>query len=142
MAPSGATDLAPDLPHDNFAAGDISPSGATDRASALPCADPTTRFGALGVFTGDTLRGFTLWESVAGGRWSIHHFMKADPSIAGLSSLLVHERSRVLLAAGHEFANIEQDLGIPGLAAFKCSLRPCRFLRKYLITEGLPPGRR
>jgi len=35
--------------------------------------------------------------------------------------------------------SIEQDLGIPGLAAFKQFLRPFHFLHKFVIADGARP---
>jgi hypothetical protein len=89
-----------------------------------------------GLHEDGQLRAFSLWEAAGSprGRFSIHHFMKADRAFPGASSLLIHLRSCRLLAEGYAYANLEQDLGIPGLAAFKRSLRPCRYLRKYVIS--------
>lgn len=93
-----------------------------------------------GLYEGDALRAFSIWEYAPGAPYSIHHFMKADRSREGASSLMVHERSRVLLAAGCAFANVEQDLGLPGLAAYKRSLRPTHFLRKFVISDEAIPA--
>ena len=90
---------------------------------------------AWGLFDGITLRAFSIWEYAPLRRTSVHHFMKADPACADASLLMIHARSQALLQAGYAFANIEQDLGIPGLAAFKQFQRPCRFLRKFVIAE-------
>lgn len=87
------------------------------------------------VYEGATMCGFTVWEGTPGGAYSNHHFMKTDWTVPGLSSLLIHLRSHSLFVAGYEFANIEQDLGIPGLGAYKRSLQPCHFLHKYLISS-------
>ena len=96
--------------------------------------DPVAVSGC-GVFDAGAMCAFTLWEGAPGGRFSNHHFMKTDWSHPGISSLLIHLRSRLLLDAGYEFANIEQDLGIPGLITFKRSLQPCRYLRKFVISD-------
>lgn len=93
---------------------------------------------ALGLHEGEHLRAFSIWEEAPGG-FSIHHFMKADRAYAGASSLLIHARSRLLSEAGISIANVEQDLGLPGLAGFKRSLRPCGYLRKFAIAEHDQP---
>lgn len=94
------------------------------------------RVDGIGLYVGGTLIAFSLWEGVPRFGYSLHHFMKADLSFPGITSYLVHRRSWHLLHAGYTLANIEQDLGIPGLAAFKQSLRPCQFLRKYTISPA------
>ena len=92
-----------------------------------------------GLYESDTLRAFSIWEGVPRHRMSIHHFMKADRDCVDASLVLMHVRSQALLRAGCDVANIEQDLGIPGLATYKRSLRPCRFLAKYVISDEAVP---
>lgn len=88
-----------------------------------------------GLFDGADLVGFSVSEGLPGSDYAVAHFQKTDRSYVGLTALLLHEESRVVRDRGHRFMNIEQDLGVPGLRRHKRSLRPCRFLRKYVISE-------
>jgi hypothetical protein len=89
----------------------------------------------LGAYDGQLLVGFMLWEEMPGGAWIVGHFQKADRQYPGLSSRLANELGQLLLAHGIRFINGEQDLGIPGLRAFKRSLQPRFQLKKYVISE-------
>jgi hypothetical protein len=92
------------------------------------------RLTACGLYDGDRLVGFSIWEGVPGGEYTVHHFRKTDRAYDGLSTYLRHEESRLLRAQGYRFANIEQDLGIERLRHYKRSLRPCRLQHKYRIS--------
>jgi hypothetical protein len=107
---------------------------ALRRLFALP---PSERLGACGLEDGGRLVAFSVWEGLPGGVYCVTHFRKSDRSYEGLAAYLQHEESRLLLEQGYELMNVEQDLGIAGLRAYKLSLRPCRFLRKYVVAE--PP---
>jgi hypothetical protein len=61
--------------------------------------------------------------------------MKTDLRYDGIASYLTHLTSRHFLDRGYTFANIEQDMGIPGLRAYKRSWRPCHFQRKFVIAD-------
>lgn len=87
----------------------------------------------LSLFDAGKMIGFSLWEPLPNSGCSLHHFMKTDRAYPGISSYLLHRRAVHLALAGIPIANIEQDLGIPGLAEYKQSLRPVRLLRKYRI---------
>ncbi len=87
-----------------------------------------------GLEDGGTLVAFTVWEELPGGIYCQAHFRKTDRSYEGLTAYVQHEESRVLSHRGYRLMNLEQDLGIPGLRAYKASLRPCGFLRKYTIS--------
>jgi hypothetical protein len=93
------------------------------------------RIKAFGFCDGEHLAGFTIWEVLPGTTCALVHFQLADRDYRGLSSWQAHELGRVLLARGVRSINFEEDLGIPGLRAWKRSLRPCRLVRKYVITE-------
>ena len=103
---------------------------------------PDDRLGACGVEDGGRLVAFSIWEVLPDGVSCVAHFQKADRSYVGLTALLRHRESQLLLARGCRLMNFEQDLGIPGLRAYKLSLRPCLFLRKYAIAEPLPGDRK
>jgi hypothetical protein len=93
------------------------------------------RLEAGGLMDGGRLVAFSLWEGLPGGDYAVAHFRKTDRSYDGLAATLRHEESRVLLARGYRLMNVEQDLGIAGLRAYKESLRPVRFLRKFVVAE-------
>jgi hypothetical protein len=106
---------------------------ALRRLFALP---PSERLGACGLEDGGRLVAFSVWEGLPGGVYCVTHFRKSDRSYEGLAAYLQHEESRLLLERWYEFMNVEQDLGIAGLRAYKLSLRPCGFLRKFVIAES------
>jgi hypothetical protein len=91
------------------------------------------RLTACGLYDGERLVGFSIWEGVPGGEYTVHHFRKTDRAYDGLSTYLRHVESQLLHAQGYRFANIEQDLGIERLRRYKRSLRPCRLQHKYRI---------
>ncbi|MEA2585016.1 MAG: uncharacterized protein QOF33_3101 [Thermomicrobiales bacterium] len=93
------------------------------------------RLGACGLYKGRQLVGFSIWEVLPCQALAIAHFRKTDRSYDGLTTYLRHEESRLLLARGCRFMNIEQDLGLAGLRRAKLSLRTCGFVRKYVISE-------
>lgn len=93
------------------------------------------RLAARGVYDGERLVGFSIWEGLPGGETAVIHFQKADREYRGLSSWQAQDVGRVLQARGYRLINFEQDLGVAGLRAYKRSLQPCRFLRKYVIAE-------
>jgi hypothetical protein len=95
-----------------------------------------TRASGIGLYERGRMIGFSLWEGLPYAGCSLHHFMKTDCSYPGLSSYLMQRRAYHLIHAGYPMANIEQDLGIPGLAAFKQSLRPSYLLRKFTIAPA------
>ena len=91
------------------------------------------RLSATGFYDGKLLIGFTLWEGLPDSEWAVMHFQKADRSYPGLPSWQTHEMGRTLIAQGYRLVNGEQDMGIPGLRAYKQSLQPCRYLKKYVV---------
>jgi hypothetical protein len=93
------------------------------------------RLAAGGLVAGERLVAFSIWEGLPGSPYAVAHFRKTDRSLEGLAATLRHEESRLLLARGYRLMNVEQDLGIGGLRAYKESLRPVRFLRKFVVTE-------
>jgi hypothetical protein len=92
------------------------------------------RIMASGLYDDAMLVGLSICEEVPESPCVVHHFMKTDLRYNGLASYLMHLTSRCLLERGYTLANIEQDLGIPGLRANKLSWRPCHVLRKFTIT--------
>lgn len=63
------------------------------------------------------------------------HFMKVNTEHRGVSEHLVYEFAKYLQARGVTHINIQQDLGIEGLRAYKMSYRPVYFLKKYVISH-------
>lgn len=96
---------------------------------------PDDRIEVCGIEDDGCLVAFAIWEGLPGGDFAVTHFAKADRSYEGLSTLLHHEQCRRMAERGYRLLNLEQDLGIPGLREYKRSLRPCGFLRKYVISE-------
>ncbi|HNX80624.1 MAG TPA: phosphatidylglycerol lysyltransferase domain-containing protein [Candidatus Omnitrophota bacterium] len=60
------------------------------------------------------------------------HILKADPAMLGLYQVMHHEFVSHH-AAGFQFVNMEQDLGIEGLRKSKLSYQPIRLVEKFTI---------
>ena len=86
----------------------------------------------LGLFVKDELIGFTINEPF-GAKWYSAYFGKADPAYHGAFSVLENETAKNMFKKGFEYANLEQDLGIPGLRKTKQLWRPSRMLFKYSV---------
>jgi len=63
----------------------------------------------------------------------VMHILKADPAIPGLYQVMMNEFLK-RRAAGFEYVNLEQDLGVEGLRRSKESYHPARMINKYTIT--------
>lgn len=60
------------------------------------------------------------------------HILKADPNMAGLYQVMTNE-FLTREAAGFEYVNFEQDLGVPGLRKAKLSYNPIELIKKYTL---------
>ena len=78
------------------------------------------------------LRGFTLGSPVNPEMISVH-FMYGDPALAGIAQTLLWEACNKTYTA-YKYADLEQDLGIPGLRTMKLSYQPLKLEKKYEIT--------
>jgi len=78
------------------------------------------------------LRGFTLGSPINPEMISVH-FMYGDPSLSGIAQTLLWEACNKTYAA-YKYADLEQDLGIPGLRTMKLSYQPLKLEKKYEIT--------
>ncbi len=85
------------------------------------------------VHIGERLIALAVSEVLAQG-YSMCHFLKADRAITGASEFLMREMACELLGRGCEYLNFQEDLGLPGLRAFKLSYRPKLFLKKYRVS--------
>lgn len=88
----------------------------------------------FGAFFDGQLVAFTMNEMVPGGYY-VGHFGKADPRHRGLGLYLEQETAKRMIDRGCVWMNYEEDLGAPGLRAYKRSLNPVAFLKKYSITR-------
>jgi uncharacterized protein len=79
------------------------------------------------------LRGFTLGSPVNPEMISVH-FMYGDPAVAGIAQTLLWEACNKTYAT-YKYADLEQDLGIPGLRTMKLSYQPLRLEKKFEITR-------
>lgn len=93
---------------------------------------PATRVFALGAFVDDQLVGFSVNDYVANGI-GIGHFAKADYTLSGLYTYLLHHVCIYLQGNGVKTLNIEEDLGEPGLRQAKLLLKPMTLLEKVMI---------
>ncbi len=103
-------------------------------ASRQAVAEALELFPGLGMFGGvvlveDRVRAFTM-ASRLNRDTAVVHFEFADPAMTGLAQFINREFAGRGLAT-YEFANREQDLGLPGLRTAKMSYRPCRLVKKY-----------
>jgi hypothetical protein len=95
------------------------------------------RFNALsgfGVEIDGSMQAFLLIEELP-NNYLIGHFWKANIGYPGIYSFLMREMCRVMRPRGYRLFNIEQDLGKPGLAQSKQSLRPCCRLQKVEVSK-------
>ena len=91
---------------------------------------------AIGVaHIDDRIVGYHCSEVVSNGV-GIGHFVKGDPAVPGITTVLMLESWRLLQSHGVKFFNNEQDLGIPGLRTAKLLMRPSGFLTKYVIRSA------
>ena len=96
-----------------------------------------TYFKELGLFggtlmVGGKLSGFTIGSAIRDDLVSIH-FAYGDPSMRGISQTLFYEAFNKTYGA-FKYADLEQDLGIPGLRKMKLSYYPMKLEKKYEIT--------
>ncbi len=118
--------------------------GAPDpffKASGQAVEDALELFPRLGMFGAvvlveDRVRAFTM-ASRLDRETAVVHFEFADQTLVGLAQWINREFAARELAS-FEFANREQDLGLPGLRLAKESYRPCRLVRKFDVRK---PGR-
>ena len=87
-----------------------------------------------GISIQGKLAAFIICEPM-NSTWMIGHFWKADATINGIYCYLMHCVAQRFLRQGYEYFNIQQDLGIQGLRAFKESLAPVLYLRKYTLIK-------
>lgn len=76
------------------------------------------------------LAGFSVFHKIS-RRWAIGNHVKWDEKYAGICDVMAYELAMHLRNEGVECVNIEQDMGIPGIAAYKRSLAPVDYLRRY-----------
>jgi uncharacterized protein len=88
---------------------------------------------SFGVYSGDELLGFSI-NQLLPNHYAIGHFWKADHEFPGIYPFMLRESCRHLDGLDTHLFNIEQDLGKSGLANAKRLYRPCRLLRKYVIS--------
>ena len=77
--------------------------------------------------------GFSINEIGSNNKIATCHFQKTIVSHTDFDILLTNHVAQVLMDNGAESVNWEQDLGIPGLRAFKQSYHPVQMLKKYQI---------
>ena len=92
----------------------------------------------VGCFVGDRLVGFSINERLTDG-YAMGHYTKATDEFPGAYVMLLECTARTLRAEGYTRLNIQQDLGIPGLASAKQRYRPRGYLRKYRISAAATP---
>lgn len=97
------------------------------------CLQHSERLGvqAFGTYLDGKLIALNIFEIV--DDMAIGHFMKVNTKFRGVSEHMVHVFSKYLETQGVTHINIQQDVGIQGLRAYKLSYRPEYFLKKYSI---------
>ena len=87
-----------------------------------------------GIFLDEKMISFCLSERLNDGFSNIH-FCKADTSIStGVYAHILQENAKILIDKGHNYINIEQDLGIDSLRKWKMSHGAGMFLKKYIVS--------
>jgi len=89
---------------------------------------------SFGVYSEDELLGFSI-NQLLPNNYAMGHFWKADHEFPGIYPYLLRESCRFLDTRDTLYFNIEQDLGKSGLANAKRLYRPCRLLRKFIISR-------
>ncbi len=64
---------------------------------------------------------------------AVVHFEKADRNLKGLYQLINCETSRVILDAGYDFIDREEDMNLPGLRKSKKSYNPVELRAAYML---------
>ena len=77
------------------------------------------------------MKGFILGSALNSETVAIH-FQYGDPSIYGISQILLWEACHKIFSSFRHI-NLEQDLGIPGLRKAKLSYHPLRLEKKFEI---------
>jgi len=93
-------------------------------------ADFGLKAGAIKV--GGKIRAVAVAEAL-NTQTLVMHILKADPALAGLYQVMLNDFLRVQ-AKAFKYVNLEQDLGIAGLAASKQSYHPLRLIKKYTVS--------
>ena len=99
----------------------------SEMLDAFSCADII----AAGITIADKLCAVAIGEKLNPDTL-VMHVLKADPRIRGLYQAITHEFLKNE-AAGFEYVNFEEDMGIEGLRKSKLSWHPCKFIDKYLV---------
>lgn len=86
----------------------------------------------MGLFLNEKLIGFTVNERF-NDDWYNGYFGKADRKYKGAYAVLEQETAKYYFNKGCKYANLEQDLGLPGLRKNKMLWRPNKFLKKYSV---------
>jgi hypothetical protein len=89
---------------------------------------------SFGVYSDEELLGFSI-NQLLPNNYAMGHFWKADHEFPGIYPFMLRESCRYLNRCDTHFFNIEQDLGKSGLANAKRLYRPCRLLRKFIISR-------
>lgn len=88
----------------------------------------------IGTFDGKRMIGFTLNELEKKSYYQ-GHFGKASRNYPNLSAYIEHKTAQIMRDTYHcKYMNMQQDLGLPGLEAYKSSWEPIKKLRKYTVT--------
>lgn len=105
---------------------------ALDRIFSMP--NPKGIF-AFGAYIRGELAGYCINE-LCPHKYVIGHFQQGNlKAFSGIYALLMHETSPYFHALGYEYINLEQDLNVPGLRAWKLSHHPSVFLKKYEVSH-------
>lgn len=88
----------------------------------------------IGIFVDGTLAGFSISEILSEGYATIH-YEKGDPSrYIGIYEYVTQETAKILSGMGCMHINYQQDMGLPGLKAYKKGYHPASYLRKFRVS--------
>jgi hypothetical protein len=92
----------------------------------------------VGLWTSDTLIGFSIAEIVHPKNTLLLHFMTSDTNhYPGSFDALMQETARAALAAGCSHINFGEDMGLPSLRYSKMQYRPVAFLKKFTVKNTI-----
>lgn len=86
-----------------------------------------------GVSIRGALKAFIICD-VIDRDWALGLFWKADTSLPGIYSFLMHRTAEALCRRGLTKFNIAQDLGLKRLSFAKQAFAPIGYLKKYIIS--------
>jgi len=85
------------------------------------------------LFIDGQLEGFFLYHLPSDKRYVIASYARVNPDITGVLNFLLYSCAKRFAERGISYINLDFDLGLPYLRAYKLALGPVNFFRKYTV---------